>query len=542
MERYPNRREAMANKIEQSEKYQAMQTLLDLGVCKKLSDLELYHGRAGDGKKWQVDPSYNNAGNNTSNHNINKIPALNTSDYEIAKNFSEKRAFYNGGNSEVHRIISSDPDAMIITSELSDLDDQDRKRALKAISTLSPSVMKGAPITIRGDRRAFQKRSELISKLSPKDFVNDYGVMFEEDIQKIENKTGLDAELVTHIGSAISTKTLLEQGFLNRLCKTFVNSDETAISVNIKDNNSKTIPFNREYLSNWLRSAHIVGIMSRGDYSATLGEIIDVCRFFDLEKVNTEKAIENKTRNRNRFFGEIAIKANEQNKNTSGVLLEVLKSNLYISPSEIIEIAKTTPGFKEVFEADAGNWEGFKLGEHTETVLRLFDDNYADIIPASTIPTMRLALLVHDLGKPQAAKKHDKANQKKYNLQFAKEFMDLNKVDNATSELILSMIGEGLDLTSELIMDRGNVAIKWKLKNYCETIAKKFLGTNQVDQDTITGFGLMLEILQTCDSAAYTTMAVTRAKNNVRYRNYGSFNSSFDDYKGFTGRRATLKR
>ena len=173
-------------------------------------------------------------------------------------------------------------------------------------------------------------------------------------------------------------------------------------------------------------------------------------------------------------------------------------------------------------------------------MLRLFDDNYVDYVPASVIPITRLALLVHDIGKPEAAKMGDKINQKQYNVKFAKEFMELNNVDGATSELILSMIGEGLELTSELIMNRGNVVTKWKIMNFCEEIAKKYLGTEQVDQDTVTGFRKILEVMQTCDSAAYTTMAITRASNGVKYRNYGSFNSSFQGYKGLTGKRARL--
>ena len=136
MEGYPSRREAMADKIEQGEKYQAMQALLELGICRKVSDLELYHGRAGDGKRWRVEPGYDNAGNNTGNYNINKIPALNTGGYDVAKEFSEARALYRGGNSEIHQIVSSDPDAMVIASGLPDFDESDRKRAYKAFAVL----------------------------------------------------------------------------------------------------------------------------------------------------------------------------------------------------------------------------------------------------------------------------------------------------------------------------------------------------------------------------------------------------------------------
>ena len=171
-ERYPSRREAMADTIEQGEKYRAMQTLLELGVCKKVSDLELYHGRAGRGEEWRVDPSYNNAGNSTGNRNINQIPALNTGEYNIAREFSEARVSVEGGNPEVHRIISNDPDAMVVASDIFELSRQDRKKVLGAISVLCPKVMDGAPITISGGRREFQERGELIRRLSRKSFRN----------------------------------------------------------------------------------------------------------------------------------------------------------------------------------------------------------------------------------------------------------------------------------------------------------------------------------------------------------------------------------
>ncbi len=541
-ERYPSRREAMADTIEQGEKYKAMQTLLELGVCKKVSDLELYHGRAGRGEAWRVDPSYDNAGNNTGNRNVNKIPALNTGEYNIAREFSEARVSVEGGTPEVHRIISNDPDAMVIASDIFELSKRDREKALGAISVLCPNVMDGAPITISGGRKEFRERTGLIGRLSPRSFKNKYGLMFEDEVSSIERETGLERDLVVHIGSAINTQKLLRNGGLVALCGTFVNSSDTMVSVETEHDGIKDLPFSREYLSSWLRSSHIVGIISHGDQSATLGRNIDVCRFFDLTKVNTPEAIKDKERSRNQVFGKIATAMGERSQRTESELLQALKSNLYIKPQEIVRIARRTPGFDEVFEADAGNWEGFKLAEHTETVLRVFDDNYADYIPASTLPVIRLALLVHDIGKPEAVRRGDKKNQKQYNVAYAKKFMQLNNIDGATSELVLSMIGEGMSFTSEMIANRGSIVSKWRLMNYCERIAKKYLDTDQVDRETIVGFRNILEILQTCDSAAYTTMAITRAQNNVRYRNYGSFDSSFEGYTGFTGRRARLKK
>lgn len=428
-EKYPNRREAMASEIEQGEKYQAMQALLELGICQKVNDLELYHGRVGNGGEWQVDPSYNNASNSTGNRNINKIPALNTGEYGVARDFSRARASRDGGIPEIHRVIASDQDAMVISSGLSGLNEEGRIRVSKAISSLCPRIMEGAPID-------FKHRNDL-DKILPRDFRNRYGFMFEDDISDIESRTGLDRELITHVGSAMNTMRILESGFLYTIGEAF-NDDKLnlyakekdgALYIIAKENPVRnyesgfkyhTIPLNREYIANFFRNSHIVGLKLPVN-SATLDKDIDNYIMFDLAKVNTPEFIGRTVRDRNRYFGEIATeihKRSEGNPRTKGELLRTLESNLYIKPHEIINIAKRTPGFNDIFEADAGNWEGFKLGEHTETVLRLFDDNYADSIPASTLPIMRLALLVHDIGKPEAVRKGDKKSQKRYNVAY----------------------------------------------------------------------------------------------------------------------------
>ena len=67
-------------------------------------------------------------------------------------------------------------------------------------------------------------------------------------------------------------------------------------------------------------------------------------------------------------------------------LVKLLSENYYASPKEIIEEAKKVRGFETLFDTDAGNWEKFTLEEHTETVLRMFDETYADVLPAKLLP------------------------------------------------------------------------------------------------------------------------------------------------------------
>lgn len=527
-ETLPRRREVMDEQIRQSEQYRAVKCLENFGIFRAAEELDLWHGRAGDGTNWEVKPSFNNASDNTGNYNINKIPALNTSNYSVAKEFSEARA-YGDKSSEVHKIISDDPDAVIIDGRNSVLSAEERKEARNAIMTLSLPITEGAPLS-------FKHRHDL-ERVDLSDFINQYGVMFKEDISDLKRTIGIDEDLIMHVGSAINTKTFLKNGSIRSVCNAFLDN-RNEIEVKINENEKRSIPISREYLASWFKANHVIGIKREVD-SATLGKKIENIQLFDLEKVNTPEVYSRRERNRMRFFGKAALKATEKNVESESDLVKTLSSNLYIKPQEIIELAKKTPGFEEVFEADAGNWEGFKLGEHTETVLRIFDNNYADNIPASILPVMRIALLVHDIGKAEAVKRHDKGNQRAYNVEYAKRFMQLNRVDERTQNLIISLIGNGMRITEKMVINRGDKDTMLEFKNYCFKIATEYLGEN-ADTDSAYGFKCLMEVLQTCDSAAYTTMAVTRGQNDVFYRNSGSFNGSFDPYRGLTGGRVRL--
>ena len=50
--------------IEQTEAYKGAETLRQLGILTRMGDIDLFHGRAGDGKTdWQVRADFNNSGN-----------------------------------------------------------------------------------------------------------------------------------------------------------------------------------------------------------------------------------------------------------------------------------------------------------------------------------------------------------------------------------------------------------------------------------------------------------------------------------------------
>ena len=537
MEKFPSRREANKEAYEQSEKYQAIETLTDLGFLYDMNELNLYHGRGGDGTPWRVDPTFNNSGNNTGNANINKIPALNTSpQLDIASSFAQKRSSARGLNPEIYNIISSDPDARIIDADFDyhDLNPNLQNSFRSAIRKTIPPILEGAPVDF-ADRESLQR-------ISLRDFKSsEYGFFNEEDIKKNAEYLHLSNNLSQSLLSSINTRNLLSlyPDKLRDLMSAYIyNHNHVEISINGDD--VKKIPISREFLSSWFRSSHIVGC-KKGVHSATLRQPIDNYILFDLEKVNTTAEEERKNKLRNRRLGKIALAAEKKQRYPHSELVDQLNNNLYIKPESILHLAKQTPGYREKFEADTGNWEKFTLEEHTETVLRLFDDNYADKMPASTLPIMRMALLVHDIGKSEAARNNDKKNQRAYNLYYAEDFMHKNKVEPKTEQLILSMIGTGSDYAARWGIDH-DPEVGQEFYKFCKSTIKEYLGTMFVDDATVTGLRDMLMVLQTCDSAAYTTMAVTRsAKSGIRYRNYGAFNQSFEPFHGLTGHRVKLK-
>ena len=69
----------------------AVNILAKLGAVKYVKDTDMYHGRAGDGSEWEVDPNFNNAGNSTGNQNVYSVSGLYSGEYDVAKSFAEKQ-------------------------------------------------------------------------------------------------------------------------------------------------------------------------------------------------------------------------------------------------------------------------------------------------------------------------------------------------------------------------------------------------------------------------------------------------------------------
>ena len=220
-----------------------------------------------------------------------------------------------------------------------------------------------------------------------------------------------------------------------------------------------------------------------------------------------------------------------------------LLNDVYAKPEELAEAAKGVEGYGTIFEGDTGNWEGFTLAEHTETVLRNFDESFASDLPVELLAPMRLAILAHDLGKPAAAARGEKHKQMEYNVAQADIFFGRLGIDDGLKCLLLAVIGEGEELAFQIEVRGAGEPAKAAMKELAIKTLKEFYGSESVTDEQITGFYEMCKILQVCDGGAYTSMAITRptAKGSGRYRNAPSFNGSFAALTGFGNRTIRLR-
>jgi hypothetical protein len=303
-------------------------------------------------------------------------------------------------------------------------------------------------------------------------------------------------------------------------------------------NETWKIPVNLEWTAQFFRQAHIVGVKHRVN-SATLGRTIDVVSIFDLEKVNDPDYYEwyrYSVGNMLADFVDLRM-VPERQTDRPGIVRELVE-NPYAKPERLVELAAEVPGFQRLFELDTGVWEGFTLGQHTETALRNFDENYADKLPVSLLAPMRLAILVHDLGKPVARQRA--GDQKQYNAAYASSFMQALNIPAPTQKLVLSLIGQGnVEAYKALIQKKNFDDPDWD--KFAAREAQDIFGpAADIDYYTVKGYKLLSKIMLICDGGAYTSMAVTRHPDGTYYRNAASFNASFRQPHDLASRRIVL--
>lgn len=203
--------------------------------------------------------------------------------------------------------------------------------------------------------------------------------------------------------------------------------------------------------------------------------------------------------------------------------------NFSHSPKDVMEYAlsHTRDELKNDFASQIGLWEGFTLGEHTESVMTFFEENFVDTLACSksTRAIMNLIIFCHDIGKAEEKRKelsgHIVSPIEKfelYNIKTLKFFEDLKleSQKNAQLALFITNITQKLELATTSYYVRGNDYALEILDDF----AKNLLKENDFDCSTpnIDALSTIARVLQTCDSGAYTTYGKTRNTITNLYR------------------------
>lgn len=566
-----------------------------------------------DGATFAISARYDNRFNPDGVANINQgVSALSTTtDLNIAREFAEVRASRDqhrrgkiASKAEVHRIVSNDPDAVIFDQEMmhaivTKSSPQERAEVRDAFRQLAlPASLEYAPIQLHnmpdadGVRRRipldYEKTSREVFPSIPRDFTKQaeslgmirkgyYGIG-DDELQRVANAMGINIDRDA-LSRRNSMSDLLERGVLeqiaqignsyNAVCKcpgqaieALINGD-SAVWID-DDSDYVNRPISLSYVAKWAKANHIVGA-AIDVYSATLGKELTTISLFDLSKARTPEQLQSERQERANRLGRLALALTMNSAQAIDVprgdtLINVLSDELWATPERIINCAREVPlgvpgigkyweTFSDVFDADAGNWEGYTLGEHTETVLRNFENTYADKLPARLLPIMRLCLVVHDIGKPIAVHNGEKRDQDRYNASWAMVFLAKAGVEQRMAELVIDMITSGKDLAAQAYvsnarsgMNRPDEAKLNKLRNFCLDSLDHY-GMKTITDSDVDGMSDLCLMLLTCDAAAYTTMGVTHDANmpGVYYDNYPSFQQSFRSPTGLAGDEVELK-
>lgn len=455
------------------------------------------------------------------------------------KNF--KMSYAEKVRADVHKIASADSDATVLDLEFdaSQLNEEDAvryKQALAVITRQTP-VTEGSPVSF-DNRHAVKPVVEAIKNRKKTMLLN-------REISDIAEETGVEYQVALQLVSAYNAANITRVK-PSYLVSSLIKHPQDIFIDNMEvDGKKEELPVNLEYVQRYLRNAHIVGVRQKVS-SATLNRSITSVSLFDLEKVTTETNLVSEREDAWQRLGSLAVVlggAIESNAvSAEKPLLMNLLTDAHVKPHKLIEAARQLEGYDDLFNADAGNWEGFTLAEHTETVLRNFDENFADKLPVQLIAPMRLAILAHDLGKPRAVSEGSKHREKEFNNLQARDFLSKLNVNEDLVNLTLAIIGEGAQLAHQINTSRDRTTAEIAMKELALKTLRLFHSAQDIPESEVKAFSEMCKMLQVCDGGAYTSMAITRSESmGGRYRNAPSFNQSFSQPLGFGQRTIKLR-
>lgn len=515
-------------------------TLVKYGILIPFDQkLKLYHGRAkniSEQTEWKVSPIFKNSNNLTGNYNIYSISTLSTADFQTASDFAKKRATKNA-IPEIHRIVTDDKDAMIYNQQFdfSNLSDKEKEEVMQAFEGLVDYKMTVlTPITFEYRRTG----NIIFEALKQKRIENGSNLLTENDIENVYKKLAnteihdyespITYSIVYELASSINTNILFKY-YPSELVHRYAleNKDEIRNYISL---NNINYPLNMNYIASVLSNSHIVGIKAKVN-SLTLNKDITGFYIFDVDKVNTKKTMEEKYQDLFHNYHKISKLFNSFNLDKK--LIEILHQD----PEYIMNNLAYNSMFEKNYKTHDGNWEGFTIGQHTETVLRAFDDSYKNI-PTEIKDIVKLAILTHDMDKGISRQKGLMGYE--YQNQSANQFYDAINIPKKLQTILKFMISESQIYTSQYFIKQDKEGIV-NLKKRCTEILNSLV--HKPSSDMINGLMNMCIMLQTCDSGAYTRYGITRdEKTNCFYRNGNDrFTQTFKNPPDIASRKLILK-
>ena len=535
------------------------ETLRRTGVLIPTAGKTYYHGRAHEGENFAVDVFFNNAGNATGNANVNAGETVLhvAGTHRTAERFAASRAARKGVVAEVAEVVIPDREATFFDCNIGDTSPEETQERREAIISTLPSFLSG--ITLSAEDYKTIDTEALLGFFRSRGSAKEKYFTADAEIPFIATRLKVSIDGARAIAGAVNTYYYVAthknpaMGMSRCLLKMVQQKGDLQLSLDDQsafkgrepayDKYGRPIerlyPISREYLHKWMRDMHIVGIKANV-HSATLGDYVDdAYEIVSLEDARSKEQMERSLEIRRKSYGGAARRIyrllnNPESMKQPETPLQYLSMDRHVSPTSLVDsAARVSPKYQQLYESGTGVKEGFTLRQHTETALEIFDASYKANLPRSVYDFGRLCLLVHDIGKPEAAKRG--ANQEPYNAKISRDFLRDIHAPKEFADAIPEIITAGAEAASEYMLSKGEEqkkAAKRKLATVSAEIAKKLFNISPMDPMYRSCVQTVFDIcyaLVICDGGAYTTNASTRAqKGGIVLRHYNT-NKRFDN-------------
>lgn len=509
---------------------QAMQTLVDMGAFKYAKDLEMFHGRAGDGSPWEVDPKFNNAGSLFGGSNIHEVNALYTSNKDVARAYAYSRAQASDyiDLSEVHKIVALDDDAVLANMNFNPeyLDPEDKELFNKSVETLLPfGITHGNPIIFE-----FKDTLPIImSKLSEFQAEKQIDVLNKEQLEEFTKGLKKIPQLNLIFNYPDDLKIVVNSlVYGSNSAKAIAKNPISAIDLFVENlelyyDTNNVFPIGSPYIFAWCKSNHIIGVEEE-IFAHPTCSYTDIYSLFNLKNIATPKQLEKMQAKKQRDFGGISTYL------TNVVCPEYSEFLTKSNSREVLDFIKQSLPCKIMLDKSSGIIEGWSVGQHTQSVIEFMDNYYSNDIPKNMLPFMKVAILAHDFGKGYAKEKY--MSQKRGTLEKVPALYDALEIPENFRDLINWIIIDSQEFTTNIALNKGNKTTNFiALKNGGSNAFEKAFGKAPTLSE-LNGLINACAVLQTCDSGSYTRFASV-AKGN---ENIGGMNDHFTASFSFNNR------